>query len=188
MNKRGIKTKELWENPEYRKRMSEAHIGIKMPPFTQEHKERIRKTMLGQKYTAERCVNISNAQIGRVCLWQRGEKSRFWKGGRTALRLAIKNLIQYKKWRRDVFSRDNFTCQMCWKKGGKIQADHKKAFHLILTENNIKIIEDAVKCDKLWDLNNGRTLCRHCHFKTPNYGRAKENFNSHSLIQPIPIP
>ena len=61
MNKRGLKTKGLWENPEYRKKMSEAHKGIKMPPFTDEHKERIRKTMLGQKYPPERCANISKA-------------------------------------------------------------------------------------------------------------------------------
>ncbi len=30
-------------------------------------------------------------------------------------------------------------------------------------ENNITSFEQALKCLKLWDINNGRTLCLNCH-------------------------
>ncbi len=172
---RGLKTKELWKNPEYRERMSLAHLGIKMPPFTQEHKDKIRKTLTGKKHTPERIANFTKAMKGKPRPFQRGEKSRFWKGGRTVLNLAIKNLIQYHIWRSTVFQRDDFTCQTCHKRGGQIQAHHIKAFYLILDENKIKTTEDAVACEELWNLSNGSTLCRKCHFKTPNYGRNKKN-------------
>lgn len=33
----------------------------------------------------------------------------------------------------------------------------------IQEENNIKTLEDAENCEELWNINNGRTLCRNCH-------------------------
>jgi len=30
----------------------------------------------------------------------------------------------------------------------------------------VSVLEQALNCDKLWDINNGRTLCRKCHKKT----------------------
>ena len=39
----------------------------------------------------------------------------------------------------------------------------------ILKDNNIKIFEDAEKCNELWDINNGITLCVGCHKLTNNY-------------------
>lgn len=174
MNKRGLKTADLWRNPEYREKMSIAHKGIKMPPFTQEHKDKIRKTLTGKKHTPERCENISRAQLGKPRLHQRGDKSRFWKGGRTALKFKIKNLLQYRQWRSDIYTRDDFTCLLCGTRGGALEADHIKAFHQILDEHKILTMEQAVHCEELWNLNNGRTLCRPCHFKTPNYGRPKK--------------
>lgn len=171
---RGAKTKELWKKPEYREHMSKAHLGIKMPPFTQEHKDKIRKTLTGVKHTQERIENFKKGIAGLPRLHQRGEKSRFWKGGRTTLRVAIKNLLEYHFWRSNVFQRDDFTCQVCETRGGKIQAHHIKAFYLILDENNITTLQEARECEELWDLSNGITLCRKCHFKTPNYGRARK--------------
>lgn len=171
---RGAKTKQLWDNPEYRKKMSEAHKGIKMPPFTKEHKERIRKTMTGRKYPPERCVNISKAKKGKPQLHQRGEKSMFWKGGRTALGFQIRNLIEYRQWRSDIFTRDDFACVLCGARGGKLEADHIKEFWRILDEYKITDISEALSCEELWSINNGRTLCRPCHCKTPTYGRPNK--------------
>jgi hypothetical protein len=31
-------------------------------------------------------------------------------------------------------------------------------------ENNIITLEDAFGCDELWNLNNGITWCKECHF------------------------
>jgi len=33
--------------------------------------------------------------------------------------------------------------------------------------------EEALSCDELWNINNGRTLCIGCHKKTDTYGRPK---------------
>lgn len=45
-NSNRISIKKLWENPEYRKRMSDAHKGNK---HTQEHKDKISASHSGEK-------------------------------------------------------------------------------------------------------------------------------------------
>ena len=168
---KGAKTKELWKNPEYRKKMSEAHKGIKMPAFTQEHKDKIRNTLTGRKRPSEVGRNISRAKKGKPQPNQRGANNRFWKGGRTKLGQQIKNLIHYRIWRSDIYTRDDFTCVFCGVRGGKLEVDHIKAFSVILTEYKIISVDEAIVCEELWNINNGRTLCRPCHQKTPTYGR-----------------
>lgn len=85
----------------------------------------------------------------------------------------VRGSIEYSIWRLEVFKRDNFTCKECGKKGGwnsVLKTDHIKQFALILKENNIKSLDDARSCKELWDINNGRTLCKECHKKTPTWG------------------
>ena len=41
---------------------------------------------------------------------------------------------------------------------------------VIIVKNKIKTYEEAMRCAALWKLNNGRTLCRPCHYKTDTYG------------------
>jgi len=94
---------------------------------------------------------------------QFGEKAGHWKGGITSLRNLIRSSNKYKKWRSDVFERDNWTCQTCGNRGRDIEAHHNKEFWKILKENNIKTLKQAMKCEELWDLNNGVTLCKECH-------------------------
>lgn len=59
-------------------------------------------------------------------------------------------------WRKKVFERDDYICQICNKRGGKLQADHIKPYSLYPELRE--------------DLNNGRTLCIECHRKTDTYG------------------
>jgi len=97
----------------------------------------------------------------------RGEKNHNWKGGITSLNQKIRHCIKYKNWFRTVFKRDNWTCRICDKRGGDLEADHyPKKFHKIISDNNIKSYQDAILCDEMWDINNGRTLCLKCHNKT----------------------
>jgi len=114
------------------------------------------------KWTIERKKKLRYAN--------KGEKNWNWKGGITPLRNQICNSYQYRQWISDVLTRDNFTCQECGKKGGKLSAHHTKSFSLILQENNIKTLEEALNCSELWNINNGLTLGQTCHEKTDNYG------------------
>ena len=50
-----------------------------------------------------------------------------------------------------------------YKKGGNINAHHLKQFALIMKENNIETFEQAMRCEELWNINNGITLCEECH-------------------------
>lgn len=55
-------------------------------------------------------------------------------------------------WRKAVFKRDDYTCQVCRERGGRLEADHIKPF--------------AFFPELRYELSNGRTLCRKCHNKT----------------------
>lgn len=90
--------------------------------------------------------------------------------GLTPLNLKVRRCFEYKFWRSTIFLRDDFTCQHCGIRGGEIQADHIKSLALIIQENNIKTFKEAQSCVELWDIRNGRTLCRNCHTKTPTWG------------------
>ena len=147
---------------ETKRKISIALTGRKRPPLTKEWKENISKGEKGKKASLETRKKISLAK--------RGNKNIFWKGGITPLRILIKQGYKYRQWRSDVFTRDDFTCQICRQKGYRINADHMKSFSLIMAENNIRTIEDAINCEELWNINNGRTLCENCHRKTDNFG------------------
>ena len=110
---------------------------------------------LGKHHSLETRMKISVNQIGK--------KNHNWKGGRVALRELIRKSFEYRQWRSDVFTRDNFICQECFVKGGIFEAHHKKEFSIILDENNIKTLYDAIRCEELWNINNGVTLCKDCH-------------------------
>ena len=68
----------------------------------------------------------------------------------------IRSGIDYKIWRHAVFTRDNWTCQICFNRGGKLNADHIKPF--------------ALYPELRLAIDNGRTLCKDCHKNTPTYG------------------
>lgn len=78
----------------------------------------------------------------------------------------IRASFQYGDWRNQVFKRDNYTCQECGKSGCAVEAHHKMPFIVILKKYNIKTLEQALNCSKLWDVDNGKTLCEKCHNDT----------------------
>jgi len=78
------------------------------------------------------------------------ENNPNWKGGITFTKRPRQTTIYY-NWRKKVFERDNYTCQKCGIKGGKLEAHHKKSW------KNYPELRYIV--------NNGQTLCIKCHPK-----------------------
>ncbi len=73
---------------------------------------------------------------------------------------AVKRLKASKEaqdWRKSVFERDDYTCQTCGERGGKLEAHHIKPF--------------AYFPKLRWIISNGLTLCVPCHRKTETWGR-----------------
>jgi len=101
----------------------------------------------------------------------RGENHYFWKGGISPLKKRIRNSFKYRKWKKKIFQTDNYLCQNCKIEGRSLEADHIKPMAKILEQNNIKTFEEAMNCEELWNINNGRTLCRDCHLNTDTWGR-----------------
>jgi 5-methylcytosine-specific restriction endonuclease McrA len=95
---------------------------------------------------------------------QRGKRSSRWKGDIIPLYQRIRTCFEYRQWRSDVFTRDNFTCQECGDAiGGNLNAHHKIEFADIIERHEITNLEEALKCEELWNTNNGITLCEDCH-------------------------
>jgi endogenous inhibitor of DNA gyrase (YacG/DUF329 family) len=140
-------------------------------------KEKISKANKGKKCSEEQRKKMSKIQKNRkhlpcyestkikIGLANKGKNNGQWKGGITPLRVTIWQNIKSKEWRLSVYERDKFTCQMpnCDRTETFLNAHHIKEFSKILEEYNIKTIEDAIDCEKLWDINNGITLCKKCH-------------------------
>ena len=74
-----------------------------------------------------------------------------WKGGSTPRIIAVRNSSSYKNWRTAVFERDDYTCQMCNERGGRLEAHH---IHPVRDHKNDLLI---------FDVDNGVTLCKTCH-------------------------
>lgn len=112
----------------------------------------------GKKLTIEHRIKLSLAHT----------QEKEFIGFRNKLVRQIRLLIEYIVWRRLVFERDNYTCQDCEEKG-YIEAHHKKPFHKILIDNNIKTLDEAKDCQELWMVKNGITYCRKCHIKNDKF-------------------
>lgn len=79
----------------------------------------------------------------------------------TPLNNRMRHSTQYAVWRKAVFERDNYTCQMCHVRSVagnrvRLQADH--------------IFPFAQYPEKRFEISNGRTLCELCHRETLTYG------------------
>lgn len=115
------------------------------------------------KANAQECVVCHNSFFHKVikktcsrdCLriWrtisQKGEKSHRWQGGKTPKAQAERRLPGYRLWRDNVYKRDDYTCQICLNRGGKLAAHHIKRF--------------ALHPELALTLGNGITLCWKCH-------------------------
>lgn len=120
----------------------------------------------------------------KICqgLWRgknlRGKNAFNWQGGKTNIQGLIRKSKKYIQWRNAVYYKDNFICIFCktgsgWHKDIQrkitLNADHIIPLGILIRQEKIKTLQDAMGCNKLWDINNGRTLCEDCHKTTKTY-------------------
>jgi len=100
-----------------------------------------------------------------------GENCPWWKGGCRPINKQVRCSPEYTQWQESVFERDNYTCQYSGSKG-LLSCHHIKPFYLILEENNINTMEEALACNELWDITNGVTLLFKYHSQTSKNPKA----------------
>ncbi len=71
-------------------------------------------------------------------------------------------------------SEESFTCQDCKMVGGNLEVHHINPLSNIIKEYKIKTMNDARRCEELWDLDNGITYCQECHVKNDKFRRIKK--------------
>lgn len=107
----------------------------------------------GKKYCSRECSH--KAMVG--------DKAPTWIDGKSLERDRARLGTELKKWRNEVYKRDNYTCQKCGSKK-ELQAHH--IIHWAKSEEHRFILE------------NGITLCVECHSKEHGRWLGKKPSNS----------
>lgn len=101
------------------------------------------KWMKGRKLPLDTRIKMSTAFSGQNH-WN-------WQGGKNSESEKIRKSFKYREWRKNVFTRDNWTCQDCHIRGFKLHAHHLLPFSQFPNER--------------LSLKNGVTLCDKCHLQ-----------------------
>lgn len=131
----------------------------------------------GSALTCGKTVSCGCVQKEVVTERMTGDTNPNWKGGVAPLNLSIRGCAKYKDWIKQVFERDKFTCNICTKVGGDLEAHHIKRFSDILSESHITLMIEAIECVELWDTSNEVTLCKHCHTAIHNKSELLDDSN-----------
>lgn len=134
---------------ETRRKISKAHKGMK---HTVETRKKLSEIHRKSENILKSIENLPKNRRGKECYQWKGGMSRGYKTGYWSK--------EYLLWRKSVFERDEYTCQVCRKVGIYLTAHHIKSW--------------AYYPKLRFKLSNGITLCEACHSLTDNYkGRAK---------------
>lgn len=148
---------------ETKQKMSNSHLNSEK---TKLHNQNMKGQHLSSKSEFKKGMTSWNKGLKG---YKAGKQHWHWKDGLTSLTVKIRNCFEYRQWRSDIYHRDGFVCQICGGRSGlgkrvPLNADHyPKLFSVIIKEHDIKTLEEALNCEELWDINNGRTLCEKCH-------------------------
>jgi len=96
----------------------------------------------------------------------RAEKHYKWKGGSSGLNKSIRTMHENRKWMEAVKKRDN-NCKHCGSIK-ELESHHIIPLAMLIEQHKITNRDEARECKELWDIKNGITLCRKCHYKLDN--------------------
>lgn len=131
-------------------------LNIEVPcPVCGEPMPKYRKRGMLRKFCSFRCSKIAHPTTGEQA--KKANQTK-WKNHiyKTHENRLARDTAEYKEWRKQVFERDNYTCQEC--------GDHSGNGHaIVLHPHHIKPF--ATHKELRYDVNNGITLCQKCHRK-----------------------
>lgn len=96
-------------------------------------------------------------------------RSNAFDEGKTPLSKRLRQSSRYSVWRKNVFERDSYTCQLCGQIGGYLNAHHIKPF--------------STFPELRFDILNGQTLCQKCHRKTDTFGAGMKKYLLYSGLE-----
>lgn len=147
-------------NPDWQIHLKEgAKKRVLDPVWIKNHKDGVVKNAKNSEWLKKITENNRNRVKDpdwskRLSAGQQGISFEEWDGFVISVSARMYNSSEYKEWRKSVFKRDNYTCQMCDKRGGKLNSHHIYKF-----SNNPEFV---------FDINNGITLCYDCHVSRVN--------------------
>ena len=128
------------------------------------------RTLINGQSKSCGCLRIESAT--KLCKSRVGDKRPNWKNARwDDMRARQRRYFGYDQWRKDIYSRDNYTCQVCLDSSKKrLEAHHLYSYS---THEELRTV-----------LENGVTVCRCCHtLFHKKYGKGnntKEQFKEFS--------
>ena len=134
------------KSEEHKRKIGEAHRGRVLSP---EHKLKISRTRIERGIPCP-TKGLRKATHPELVTWGMvGSAHWNWKGGISPLSVRLRQSSEYKAWRDAVFLRDDWTCQICSKRGGPLEAHHIKSWADFPTLRFV--------------ISNGSTQCFNCH-------------------------
>lgn len=130
---------------EFREKCRLSHLGKKQSKKTIKKRAiSISKALTGRKLSLEHRKKLSEIRKTKL-----GKNSNNWKGGITLKNELERGSLKYISWRNNIFSKDHYTCQKCYIRGGNLHAHHIENF--------------SEKEELRYEISNGITFCKECH-------------------------
>ncbi|MBU3897253.1 MAG: hypothetical protein KJ697_05000 [Nanoarchaeota archaeon] len=143
--------------------------------------EKIVQKTKGHKYNGKPCSKCGNihknmtADNNTSSSWEvrkkisdklKGANNGAWKGGITPQIELIRDSLEYKQWRINVFKRDHYSCQM-------------RGTHKMLQAHHMQVFSKYP--ESRFNIDNGQILCEKCHkvIHTKNGDKIESSFYSY---------
>jgi 5-methylcytosine-specific restriction endonuclease McrA len=136
--------------------MNKARIGTR---HSEETKRKISESNKGMRNAlgCKRSVEYRR-KLSEYWAEHREEHNHYKDGNGNSARKTDMSRLEYRLWREAVFERDDWTCQTCGQRGGKLRAHHIEPY--------------AENSELRLSVRNGTTLCQNCHLAVHTKGIA----------------